>query len=589
MSPALGFIAMFGGSSAERAAASGALQNALAHFERLDLTELILGQTHLWFWGRGALTPALHYLPDGSLIALVGSPAGSVSWPLVQDRLLAAAEPGDFHLPWDGRVILMKVDPRGDVWTLWNDWLGSIPVFHASSAGLRIASTLEPAVVAALGCTPDDVFLPGLLSLLIHGNCLSDWTLFRNMKVLPPDSASEWSAGGFRGKQYFTVRPTEGRWEEGWDELVEEMHELSRRAIADVLRTQSTWILPLSGGLDSRLIAAVGAELGVNVLAYTWGAQGSLDTIYGRQLARALDLPWTWIDLGREYLTRYVGPWLDVFGSAMHAHGMYQMAFFDALRSEPAAPVASGFLGETLAGYDVRFQTLLHSLSQRSYQIHPDGYLHWLPTEVRALFKRNVDDAFDQLAAEIEKQSNAVPGPWFQRLRFLTLWGRQRHFTSFSSTLADHYRGVCTPFLDRTYARFCLSLPRVALEERRLQADLFRRHYRSIATIPVAPTNELLVTNGTHILRRRIARHLPTRALRGPFRDFNPAPLSRDGECMRAAGQAALWPIYDVWHSLGEWFNMDQIVSACERAIAGEHESIRKVQAIQALAYRLRR
>ena len=273
MNSAVGFTAIFRGETKNIEAAKAAQRRALAHFDELDLLTISLGETEIWLWGRGELAECLHTLPDGSLLALVGSPLGEVSWTTIQASLTISSRPSDFELPWDGRVILLRISPDGERWTLWNDWLGSIPVFHTVLAQGRIASTLEPAVVAAAGYTSDDVFLPSLISLLIHGNFLSDWTLFKEMKVAPPDCVAEWDGPAFRWKQYLTVKPTDERWEEGWDELVDEMHELSRQAIAKVLRTQPTWILPLSGGLDSRLIARVGAELGVDMYTYTWGAK----------------------------------------------------------------------------------------------------------------------------------------------------------------------------------------------------------------------------------------------------------------------------------------------------------------------------
>ena len=78
-------------------------------------------------------------------------------WDDVQEKLLSY----DFELPWEGRVILLRISSGGKRWTMWNDWLGSIPVFYAEIESGRIASTLEPVTVAAADYTPDNFFMPG--------------------------------------------------------------------------------------------------------------------------------------------------------------------------------------------------------------------------------------------------------------------------------------------------------------------------------------------------------------------------------------------------------------------------------------------
>jgi hypothetical protein len=584
---AVGFTAVWQGTAGHLAAARAAQRRALAHFDELGQLPVRQGKTELDLWGRDDLSDCLHYLPDGSLLVLIGSPLGDFSWATIQTRLTKLSNPGDFELPWDGRVVLLKISPDGNQWLMWNDWLGSIPVFHTQRGQGRIASTLEPAVVAAAGFTPDDIFLPGVVSLLIHGNLLSDWTLFKDMKVVPPDCVAEWDGRRFRWARCLTVKPSDERWEEGWDELVDEMHHLSRQAIAEVLQSRPSWILPLSGGLDSRLIAAVGAELGADMYAYTWGSKASRDVLYARRVARALGLPWTWIDLGTDYLVEYVRLWADLFGSAMHFHGMYQMPFLDTLRSGPSGPIVSGFIGECMAGYDVRFQALLHSPSQRIYQSHPEGYIHWAVKDIQPLLRFQAHDALEQVAAEIKRQSNAVPGPWFQRLRFLTLWGRQRHFTYFSAKLCEYWRGVATPYLNRTYARFCLSLPRAVLEERRLQHDMFRRYYSGLATIPIGYGGSPLINTGRYLLKRRIARVVPRSLMHGPWREFSASPPFLDGECARKSGQASFWPIDEAWDRLGGWLDLNQIEPVYKAAINGDMRAVRKLQSIQAFAYRL--
>jgi len=317
MNSIVGFSLFYKLPAQKTKAALSAQNNALGYFTHLQHRSISIGESRLELWGHNNLQDRIHTLPDGSLLALIGSPLGGKSLADAGEMILKTQHMEAFELPWDGRAILLLISADGKCWTMWNDWLGNIPVFHAEVDGGRIASTLEPVTVSAAGFSSDDFFLPGLVSLLINGHYLSDWTLYKGMNIVPPDSAAEWDEKGFRAKKLWTVQPSQSRWEAGWDSLVDEMHELSRQAIAEALRSQPEWSLPLSSGLDSRLIAGVAAELGVNAHAFAYGASNTTDVVFSRQVANALNLPWKHIDLPKDFLVNYTRPWANWFGSAI--------------------------------------------------------------------------------------------------------------------------------------------------------------------------------------------------------------------------------------------------------------------------------
>jgi hypothetical protein len=423
-----------------------------------------------------------------------------------------------------------------------------------------------------------------LVSLLINGHFISDWTLYKGMKVVPPDSRMEWGEEGFRAETLWTVAPSQSRWEAGWDDLVDEVHELSRKAIADVLKTHPRWILPLSAGLDSRLIAGVGAEIGADIHTYAWGEAESTDVIYSRQIAKTLGFPWKHIQLGRDFLECYTPLWADMFGSSMHFHGMYQMYFLDMLQNEPAGPLVSGFLGDQLSGMNP-------IQCDNGYTIYKNPwYLHWDAEEVRNLLKFPVEDALQEIAEEVAREDKTLPGTRFFKDFYFAIRSRQRLFTSFQANLASYWRGVATPFVNRAYARFSMSLPRAVLENRKLLADVFRRYYGKLAAIPGTYASEPFIRTGRYILRHRIVQHLPAPLHHGPFAGFDDIPLRLDIDCIQATGKEALWPLFDSLQELSQWLD----VSLLEREYQTVKRSnkdirpLRRLQSVQTLAYRLR-
>ncbi|MEW6285722.1 MAG: asparagine synthase-related protein [Chloroflexota bacterium] len=561
-----------------------AQERALSQFQHLERKTISLGLTRLDVWGHRALSERLHTLPDGSFLALIGSPHGKVNLADVQDAILTDR----FELPWDGRVILLKISADGKRWTLWNDWLGSIPVFHAAIGHGRLASTLEPVVVASAAYTPDDFFLPGLVSLLINGHFISDWTLYKGMKVIPPDSRMEWGDGGFRAETLWTVQPSQSRWEAGWDDLVDEMHELSRQAVKQALDNHPKWILPLSSGLDSRLIAGVAAEVGADAHAYTWGAPHTTDAVNSRKIARALGFPWKRVDLPHDFLVTYTPRWADLFGSSMHFHGMYQMAFLDRIASEPPAPIISGYVGDVLAGDAVKDLDALHK-NRKSYQLESDWYSHWTVDEVRAHAKFPLAEALEANAEEYQKQLASLPGAFYQKLQFLELWNRQRFFTSFHSTLSDYWRGAATPFMNRAYVRFCLSIPRMALDDRRLLSGVFRRYYGRLAVIPGTYARDPIILTGKYLILRKIAGMLVPAFHRGPLKGFGNVQLRMDIESIQHSGRKALWPLFEAHDKLSNWLDFNSLERDFQTIMTSKEDirPLRRLQSAQTLVYRL--
>ncbi len=561
-----------------------AQERALSQFQHLERKTISLGLTRLDVWGHRALSERLHTLPDGSFLALIGSPHGKVNLADVQDAILTDR----FELPWDGRVILLKISADGKRWTLWNDWLGSIPVFHAAIGHGRIASTLEPVVVASAAYTADDFFSQGLVALLVAGHFVLDWTLYKGMKVIPPDSRMEWGDGGFRAETLWTVQPSQSRWEAGWDDLVDEMHELSRQAVKQALDNHPKWILPLSSGLDSRLIAGVAAEVGADAHAYTWGAPHTTDAVNSRKIARALGFPWKRVDLPHDFLVTYTPRWADLFGSSMHFHGMYQMAFLDRIASEPPAPIISGYVGDVLAGDAVKDLDALHK-NRKSYQLESDWYSHWTVDEVRAHAKFPLAEALEANAEEYQKQLASLPGAFYQKLQFLELWNRQRFFTSFHSTLSDYWRGAATPFMNRAYVRFCLSIPRMALDDRRLLSGVFRRYYGRLAVIPGTYARDPIILTGKYLILRKIAGMLVPAFHRGPLKGFGNVQLRMDIESIQHSGRKALWPLFEAHDKLSNWLDFNSLERDFQTIMTSKEDirPLRRLQSAQTLVYRL--
>lgn len=583
--PAIGFCLSLRPALQETAAAESARTACLRHFPWLHCNTATLGSSTLEYWSHSRSESALWQAPDGSRFLLIGSPTNRISWRELFERLAKAGE-GRFELPWEGRCILLRISPDGRDWSIWNDWCGAIQVFHAGLRQGAVVSTSEPMVVAAAGLNPGDFSKRGIVELLVYGHFIHTDTLYSKMQILPADSHAVWKNGVFQGAQFLgNIAPSDARWGCGRDELVEEMHEHLTRVIGAALQRHPAWTLPLSGGLDSRIIACIAADTGTPVNGYTWGPSGWYEVIYAAQLSKLLNLPWKRVGIGVDYLTEYTGMWFDWFGSALHPHGMYHMPFLKELRSQ-ARPILSGFLGNSLAGD--RITQMSKKRAGRSGQLGAI-YQFWRRDELRELLLFDPSAELEEIEALLARECGRFECAEFQKLVLLDLFVRQRGFVSYYPTMHDYWKGAATPYMDRRYVRFCLSLPRLALEGRQLQIEMLCRYWPKAAAIQgtfTAPEPPARLTR-SWLLKKGMASLLPKFLRVGPLREFAPRYVTMSLDCLRAHGWEALYPMSPTMDG-GDLLNQKAMTDALEGALHYDSHDYDRVRALQALVYRMK-
>ena len=463
-------------------------------------------------------------------------------------------------------------------------------MFHAPLRHGGIVSSIEPIVVEAAGLSSGELLARGIVEMLVHGHFLGTDTLYGKMHTLSADSVSSWESGRFAGsKRLWTVEPSDNRWDRGPDELVEEMYHETCRAVSSALQQCNRWILPLSGGMDSRLIACVGADEGVNLQAYTYGPAAWEEVICAQQAAHALAIPWRRIGVGVDYLSDHTPMWFDWFGSSLHAHGMYQMPFLASCKERPGM-IADGFYGNNLAGGGHPSDGLL-SRDDAPWHAFRKGYFtHWQPAELQGLLPFDPSSALEEMADIMEAQLSLVKHwPFYHQRNAIDMWNRQQRFVFYQPMMYDYFKGGLSPFLDRTYARFCMSLPRLALEGRRLQREMLARYWPRVAAIRGTFSGVFPQTlTKRWLLRAGVASLLPPSLRFGPLREFATCPNTMEIDCVRAHGWEALYPLSPQFDGAG-LFDAELVMQTADRAIRGyDAIAYNKVRALQAVVYRLR-
>jgi len=216
------------------------------------------------------------------------------------------------------------------------------------------------------------------------------------------------------------------------------------------------------------------------------------------------------------------------------------------------------------------------------------GWNHWDENEIVSLLNIETKDAIEEVKSKIQQEINEKPGVWYQKMFLLELRTRQRFFTNYQAILSDYWYGVATPFINRTYANFCLSLPRLALDKRRLLTEVYKRYFFKLSTIPGTYGREPLIRTGRYLLSKRMASIPPAGVSNTIFPGFQRNRQNMDVICVQKTGKPAFKPLFDNPDLIGEWMNRD-LIEKTYRTIFTESNrmAVRKLQSIQTFAYRL--
>ncbi len=552
-------IVGFAVSTKQRADVDAASDRILARFPWLERSRVDAGGHHITLWGHGNSAPFVHTHRDGSVWIAVSSNVPPV-WRSVVSAYDDDADSVPLGAGLDGIFVLLRLAPG--TLEIWNDWTGATKVFTWCGDGEALATTLEPVAVAASGVGQRDVRPASAYALLRFGSFVGTSTLYTPIRTIAPDQHATVDTGGVRSRWMRSVTPSTARWEAGWDDVIEEWKALFDAEIGAALSVAPRSTLMLSGGIDSRLIAALGSRLGHAFDAVSYGNRIWQDGVFSAQVARTLDLPYTSYDIADDYLTRHTRAWCDWFGASMCVHGMYQMPGLDALRRDGrTAPITTGFAGDPLEGMQVAMlmRRVPESRSPFLDRVLGASELVAHDTIGRLAPWLDVESAREELEQELSDAYARCEGAEFQRMWLLFQWNRVFTFSSYQPTMYDYYAGVITPFVRRALAQFTLSLPRYALEGRRTVYELIKRHLPAMARLPgtyahpsqtfdFIPKNygiPLLLTK-RYLAEAALGYALPERLRRGPLRQFGPGLNVFARDALRANGLRALYPLDEI-------------------------------------------
>ncbi len=199
----------------------------------------------------------------------------------------------------------------------------------------------------ACGLFPAELNPDAFGLMLTIGEVAGDLTLVRGVRVIPSGTIASIDERGISFRSFWRYAFRESP-QMGFRRSAERSGELLRQAVNRVCASHETVGVPLSGGLDSRMLLAACPDAS-RVPSFTWGISGCRDLRYARRVADALGSPHESHVYDPTYIERLGerGVWLTE--GLCDAADMHVLPYVETVAAR--CPVLlDGFAGDVLLG-----------------------------------------------------------------------------------------------------------------------------------------------------------------------------------------------------------------------------------------------
>lgn len=331
----------------------------------------------------------------------------------------------------------------------------------------------------------------GLSDYFVYSYQLSDRTFFKKVKLLPPASVLKMTADGIEIKSYWAPKYTNSKTGADLAECIDEGYELFMQSVHRCLGESRKILVPISGGLDSRLILFFASQSGVEVTPVTFGARKCMDYQYAKRVCSELGLPSPeLVDVSERWCREFAD---DLIWLSEAHYGTLGMSIQHGLARQVRGPFdrsLNGLYGGHLSfGSPYYNNNDLHSRytpQERTARLRKGFNGHRYSLMENALspdVRKAVSDYADETMVEEWERSESVSDQYVFRQDYIFLYNRIRRGMNNLNQIRIFYNDR-QPFASYELFDFYLSLsPELALNHH-LYKEIYKKKLPRLANIP---------------------------------------------------------------------------------------------------------
>lgn len=247
----------------------------------------------------------------------------------------------------------------------------------------------------------------------------------------------------------------------------------------------SEYLLPISGGLDSRTLLAAALSCNKKVSTYSYTFNGGHDeTKYGSEIANIYNLPFKRFLIKEGVLWDYIDDLALSNGCYAEFTNARQFAFKDLLSNEnnnfllghggdlflDSMNVSEGISDELL--YNILRKRLI---KQSSLELSTNLWRHW---NLPGSYANYLDAVLREMLDSIKINSNNAKLRAFKSKFYVPRW------TCTNLDLFQKFGNVVIPYFDNKFCEWICTVPEHLLSGRKLQIEYLKRYHKVLAQVP---------------------------------------------------------------------------------------------------------
>jgi asparagine synthase (glutamine-hydrolysing) len=383
----------------------------------------------------------------------------------------------------DGAFAALAFDKVGPRAVLVTDRFGLCPVyFHEKDGTFAYATSLN--VLATLVRPTCHLDYRGVYEMLGLGMVLGNRTWLREVTLVPPATTVVLHEDRPTLSRYWNWQGLTRPLPQKGADLVHETYDLIERAVLRSVTDRGKIGVPLSGGLDSRLLCAVLAKNDVPFTAYN--INFGHETALARQVARALRMQIRELPM-LPYPEHDIPAAHDEVDCCYHVNQTWGFDMARTAAQDGCAVLLDGLAFDAVLGSVLEVPVgapvdMARALLENYREVDRATLEKVSGEEAAARFMDTLLSSLEEMARECQDQAGPNASEYF------VMTNRVRKFT-FGYCLANlHHLPGAFPYVTRELFEHCLRLPRSERHEHNLYRRIYHERFPELAQIPWAKT-----------------------------------------------------------------------------------------------------
>lgn len=395
---------------------------------------------------------------------------------IVQDLNLQKFDPTKMN----GHFIMMVYYPEREVWKVYTDRLGTYHMYYGMGKEHNALGTFYRAVTSAVGARQlNEEALSGYFSC---GFFLSDTTFLKEVVVLKGSSEYTFDNNLKLVKVSTYWMPSHNPGSISYDDTIDHFAEVIKDVTLD-LTTGGRIAIPISGGLDSRTMAAVctlpEVGSGKEYWSYSYGySADSVETKIASSIAQARNLSFTGKIISN-YLFDKVDEVADSVELFQYIDGTRQADITQEMAQRSDYVIAAHWGDVWFDAMGIQREDDLVSFGLKKLKKKGGDWM------VQNILHSSADEASNWVKERVKEQlqlTDNIADPDF-RIKMLKTTQWSFRWTLASIRMFQQGAFPRLPFYDNRVVDLFATIPTSFLHQRKLQVDYLKRYHPDLAAI----------------------------------------------------------------------------------------------------------